>query len=49
MVIDDQADAAAAERMTWLTEDEMKEREEKQAEKERTMQQRPNLKLDLIL
>lgn len=47
VVIDDQSDFA--NEMTWLTQDETREAEERQAEQEQSMRQRPKMQLDLAL
>jgi hypothetical protein len=51
VVMDDQADTAAAagNSMAWLTEGERSEAHERQAEQDRSLSQRPKIKLDILL
>ena len=49
IVIDDQSDYSGTNQMTWLTQDETKEAEERQAEQEQNLRQRPKMQLNLDL
>mmetsp|Transcript_8464 Transcript_8464/g.16188 ORF Transcript_8464/g.16188 Transcript_8464/m.16188 type:complete len:286 (+) Transcript_8464:45-902(+) len=49
VVIDDQSDYAATNQMAWLTQEETKEAEERQAEQEHKLRQRPKMQLNLGL